>query len=360
MSAAEILGAMRRFRAAKVLVVGDLMLDEFVWGRVERISPEGPVPVVHVEREEHRLGAAANVAHNIRALGGRVLICGALGDDAAGHRLVGALRTARIDAKGVFLSRSESTIRKTRVIAHQQQVTRLDRENEHHGRSRAALQARAYALARLWQTDAVVLSDYGKGMITEGFLTAIAAARARRPFRLIIDPKRSNFPFYRGASLLTPNREEASQAAGVDIRDHESLLTAGATLLTRWQAEAVLITRGEEGMTLFRRGRPPRHFSTMARQVFDVTGAGDTVVAACALALAAGTSLETAAVLANHAAGIVVGQVGTAVVTADQLRSSVRDVDRATPRRAVAPVEHSWKNIAARTLQRRRPRARRT
>lgn len=343
MDASGISAVLRRFPSTKVLVVGDLVLDEFVWGRVERISPEAPVPVVHVQAEGHRLGAAANVAHNIRALGGRALMCGALGDDAAGRRLMDELRRVRIDARGVFLSRDQSTIRKTRIIAHQQQVARLDRESDNHADARATLRARAYALAHLWRADAVIISDYGKGMITERFLAALAAARRRRPFRLIIDPKRANFSFYRGASLLTPNRDEASEAAGIEIRDEASLVRAGAVLLDRWEAEAVLVTRGEWGMTLFRHDRPPRHFPTVARQVFDVTGAGDTVVAATALALAAGSSLETAAILANHAAGVVVGEVGTAVVTVEQLRASVRSHRRQPP--TVSRREQAWKGI---------------
>jgi D-beta-D-heptose 7-phosphate kinase/D-beta-D-heptose 1-phosphate adenosyltransferase len=169
----------------------------------------------------------------------------------------------------------------------------------------------------------VVISDYGKGLITPALLDALAAMRARRPFPLLIDPKKANFDHYRGASLLTPNRDEASQASGIEIRDAASLARAGAALLERWQAEAVLITRGEQGMSLFARRAAARHFPTVARQVYDVTGAGDTVVAACALALGAGASLEAAAILANHAAGIVVGEVGTATVDAKRLKADV-------------------------------------
>src|SRR6185369_6551896 len=173
------------------------------------------------------------------------------------------------------------------------------------------------------RADVVVISDYGKGLITAPLLAALAALRARRPFPLVIDPKKVNYAHYRRPSLVTPNREEASQASGVEIRDAKSLSRAGAVLLERWQAESVLITRGELGMSLFVPGAPERHFPTAARRVFDVTGAGDTVVATCALALGARASLETAAVLANHAAGIVVGEVGTATVSAKQLQAEV-------------------------------------
>jgi len=312
-----------RFAGRKVLITGDLMLDHFVWGRVERISPEAPVPVVRVTAENYCLGGAANVMNNVCALAGRVTACGVVGADTAGRRLVELLRRQQIDTAGVFRSRDEPTTRKTRIIAHQQQVVRFDRESDATA-GRARERARGFLLGNLWRADVVVLSDYGKGLITPELLAILAGVRRRRAFPLVIDPKMENFAHYRGASLLTPNRDEASQASGIEIRDAVSLERAGAELLERWQSEAVLITRGEAGMSLFVAGDRPRHFPTVARHVYDVTGAGDTVVATCALALAAGATLPTAAVLANHAAGIVVGEVGTAAVTAAQLRADLR------------------------------------
>jgi D-beta-D-heptose 7-phosphate kinase/D-beta-D-heptose 1-phosphate adenosyltransferase len=324
-----------RFAKVRVLVAGDLMLDTFIWGRVERISPEAPVPVVQVTEESRRLGGSANVINNIRALGGRAIACGVVGADLAGRQLLADLRRIGADVAGVMQGRDAATTRKIRIIAHQQQVVRLDRENAHPHDSRAAARARGYLLANAARADVVVLSDYGKGLVTPPLLAALAALRAaprprgRGPFRLVIDPKRGNFPYYRGASLVTPNQGEASQASGIDIHDERSLTRAGAALLERWQAEAVLITRGEHGMALFVPGAPVRHFPTAARHVYDVTGAGDTVIATCALALAAGASLETAAVLANHAAGIVVGEVGTAAVSAAQLKREVGSARKA-------------------------------
>jgi D-glycero-beta-D-manno-heptose-7-phosphate kinase len=312
---------LRLFPRVRVLVVGDLMLDQFIWGSVERISPEAPVPVVQVTAESFRLGGAANVVNNVRALGGIAAVCGVVGRDAAGRRLVRELQAVGSDVRGVPAARNEATTRKTRIIAHRQQVVRLDRDDRCGGR--AAARARAFALAHLHDNDVVVVSDYGKGMITPDFLERLGDARARRPFLLVIDPKKENFPYYRSASLVTPNRDEASQASGVEIHDQPSLLEAGQVLLDRWEAEAVLITRGEEGMSLFVRGAPVRHFPTVARQVFDVTGAGDTVVATCALALGAGAGLDEAAVLANHAAGVVVGEIGTATVTVARLRDDL-------------------------------------
>jgi D-glycero-beta-D-manno-heptose-7-phosphate kinase len=312
-----------RFPRVRVLVAGDLMLDHFIWGSVERISPEAPVPVVQVTEESRRLGGAANVIHNLCALGGQVIACGVVGADDAGRQLVDDLRRLGADVSGVVQSRAAATTRKTRIIAHQQQVVRLDQEDAGQGDSSAAARARGFLLANLARADVVVISDYGKGLITPTLLAALAALRAQRGFPLVIDPKKVNYAHYRRPSLVTPNREEASQASGVEIRDAKSLSRAGAVLLERWQAEAVLITRGEHGMSLFARGVPERHFSTVARHVYDVTGAGDTVVAACALALGARASLEAAAVLANHAAGIVVGEVGTATVTAQQLKADL-------------------------------------
>lgn len=312
-----------RFPRVRVLVAGDLMLDSFIWGRVERISPEAPVPVVQVTNESRRLGGAANVVANIRALGGRVEACGVVGTDVAGRQLLGDLRRIGAGVAGVAQGREAATTRKTRIIAHQQQVVRLDRESAGQRDSRGAARARGFLLAHARQADVVVVSDYGKGLITAPLLAALAGLWAQRRFRLIIDPKRENFGHYRGASLVTPNQGEASQASGIDIHDRRSLSRAGAELLRRWEAEAVLITRGEEGMSLFVRGVPERHFPTLARHVYDVTGAGDTVIATCALALGAGASLETAAILANHAAGIVVGEVGTATVSAKELKADV-------------------------------------
>ncbi len=312
----------RRFADARLLVIGDLMLDQFIWGRVERISPEAPVPVVQVTRESFHLGGAANVVHNACALGGHATACGALGHDSAGRRLLAELKHIGAGTTGISSSRGTVTVRKTRIIAHNQQVVRLDREQTALGGA-ARTQLARFLEQHLWDFDAIVLSDYGKGVIDADLLAVLRAARARRPFRLIVDPKKPNFAHYSGITLATPNVSEAAAAAGIEIHDEASLTAAGHHLLSSWDAEAVLITRSEQGMTLVTRQGGVRHLPTMARQVFDVTGAGDTVVATCALALAAGASFEVAALLANHAAGVVVGKVGTATVSAAELRKAV-------------------------------------
>jgi D-beta-D-heptose 7-phosphate kinase/D-beta-D-heptose 1-phosphate adenosyltransferase len=321
-------GLLGRFSRVRVLVVGDLMLDEFIFGRVDRISPEAPVPVVHVGREELRPGGAGNVVSNVRALGGRATACGLVGQDAAGSQLRQALRATGASTTGILATRGRRTTQKTRIIAHQQQVVRLDHEDGDSPSAAEARRLRDMVLRQLSRADVLIVSDYGKGAIGPELLGALAEMRRRRPFTWLIDPKRANFPHYRRASLVKPNRDEAAQASGIDIRDGASLRAAGERLLAHWEAESVLISQGEGGMALFKHG--PRgdvmveEFPTVARQVFDVTGAGDTVLATCALALGAGGSLEEATVLANHAAGVVVGRVGTATTTTAELRAAMR------------------------------------
>ena len=314
----------RRFGRVRVLVVGDLMLDRFIWGRVERISPEAPVPVVHVSRDDARPGGAGNVVSNIRALGGAAAVSGIVGDDVAGKTLSRMLAGLGASVAGVVVDRHRPTIEKTRIIAHHQQLVRLDREAAAGALGRAATRVRDYVLGARRRYDVLVLSDYNKGVIGAELLDALAAAHRRDPFLWVVDPKRANFARYRHVSLVKPNREEAAAASGIEIHDTASLRRAGDRLLAQWDAEAVLISRGEEGMALFKRGGGVETFPTVAREVFDVTGAGDTVIASCALALGAGGSLEEATVLANHAAGVVVGKVGTATVTAAELRAALR------------------------------------
>jgi D-beta-D-heptose 7-phosphate kinase/D-beta-D-heptose 1-phosphate adenosyltransferase len=313
----------RRFARVRILVVGDLMLDRFVWGRVERISPEAPVPVVHVTREDARPGGAGNVVSNVRALGGRAAVSGLVGDDAAGKLLTRMLADLGAATGGLIVDRHRPTIEKTRIIAHHQQVVRLDREDAAgDGGGRASGRVRDHVLRERRRADVVVLSDYNKGVIGAELLDALAAAHEREPFRWVVDPKRENFARYRRVTLVKPNREEAAAASGIPIRDRASLRRAGDRLLDQWEAEAVLISRGEEGMALFKRGGTVEEFPTVAREVFDVTGAGDTVIATCALALGAGGTPEEATVLANYAAGVVVGKIGTATVAAPELRAA--------------------------------------
>jgi rfaE bifunctional protein kinase chain/domain len=318
-----------RFSRVRVLVIGDLMLDHYIWGQVQRISPEAPVPVVRVTHESVRAGGAGNVVANVQALGGRVVACGIVGKDQAGRRLLHELTGSGAGAAGVVTSSAAVTTSKTRIIAHSiahnQQVVRLDREQNDEPDGQVRVKMRGFVQKHLSDFDVVVVSDYGKGAVDVEMLALLAELRERRRFLYLIDPKRRNFAHYRGASLVKPNKEEAGLATGLEIRDEAGLCQAGDRLLDLWQSEAILVSRGEEGMSLFKRNGGVQHFPTTAREVFDITGAGDTVLATCALALGAGASLEEATVLANHAAGVVVGKVGTATVRPEELHAVLRE-----------------------------------
>jgi rfaE bifunctional protein kinase chain/domain len=320
---------LRRFSRVRVLVIGDLMLDRYIWGQVERISPEAPVPVVRVSRENTRAGGAGNVVTNIQALGGQAVACGIIGKDQAGRQLLQELRATGAGTAGIVAHSIGQTTSKTRIIAHSlhqnQQLVRLDREQPDEIDRRTHLQLQSFVQHHASEFAVVVVSDYAKGVVNLELLTLLAELRDKRRFFYLIDPKRRHFADYRGASLVKPNKEEAGLAAGVEIRDEAGLCQAGERLLELWQSEAILVSRGEEGMSLFQRQKQAQHFLTTAREVFDVTGAGDTVLATCALALGAGATLEEATILANHAAGVVVGKVGTATVNQAELHAALRE-----------------------------------
>jgi len=308
-----------RFAGRCILVLGDLMLDEFIWGRVRRISPEAPVPVVEVERQTLVLGGAGNVAANLVALGARPAPFGVAGDDANTERMRAAFHDIGVSSDGIVVDASRATTLKTRIIAHNQQVVRADRES----RAPVSNAIEAAIIARftsaLDAADAVVVSDYNKGLLTPRLLAETLAAARQRGLPVCLDPKMRSFAGYQPVTVITPNHQEAAEAAGLAIEDEASLIEAGRRLLGAIDCRAVLITRGEEGMALFTDGGEVTRIPTVAREVYDVTGAGDTVIATLALALAAGASFAEAAILANHAAGVVVGKVGTATVTRDEL-----------------------------------------
>lgn len=343
----------RGFAGARVLVVGDLMLDRFVRGDVWRISPEAPVPVVAVRSEDVHPGGAGNVVANLAALGSRASVVGWVGRDAAGRELRALLETLGADASGVVASDSVVTIEKTRIVAHAQQMVRLDREPSPPGEPlrRAVVERAAKALGRV---DAVVVSDYGKGAVGPELLRFLGDRGARGSRPLLVDPKQSNFAHYRGATLVKPNALEARDATGIAIVDDATLEAAGADLIERWECENVLLSRGEHGISLFRRGRGSTHFPTAAREVFDVTGAGDTVIAVAALALARGGTPEDAAWLANVAAGVVVGKVGTATLDESELQLAIEDALAA----GMSPPRASAAPRTARTVRARRSRSR--
>lgn len=322
----RLLGLLGKFSRRRLMVVGDLMLDRFIWGEVDRISPEAPVPVLRVTSESFRLGGAANVAHNIRTLGGSVSVAGIVGPDRMGRMLLRELRDIGVPTAGVFLENGFQTIQKTRVIAHprNQQIVRLDRENRAAARRPMRERIRRFVSRQLSRCDGVVISDYGKGVIQGELLDMIAGWAREKNLLCVVDPKKENFKSYRGASLVTPNLEEAAEASGIEIRNEASLLAAGRKLIEIWQTKAVLITRGSRGMSLFRPGREVRHFPTESREIFDVTGAGDTVVAALALALASGATYEEAATIGNLAGGLVGEEVGPVAVALRDLKLAAR------------------------------------
>ena len=313
----------QRFPQASVLVVGDLILDHYVMGRVSRISPEAPVPVVHVESESLRLGGAANVFNNILALGGKADLCGVIGADESGRLLMKELGSKRSGRGGIVIDHDRPTTRKSRVIAHNQQIVRCDVEGRNE--LKAILQRRIlkYVESRLRELSCVVVSDYAKGVVTATLMSEITRLAALRKIPVIVDPKVEHFGFYKGVTVITPNHVEATQAAGVHGDDNEAIDEAGAMIRQRLGCQSVLITRGEKGMSLYEGGGACWHLPTRARQVYDITGAGDTVIGTLALALSTGASIKSGAMLANVAAGIVVGMVGTATVAPKQLAEAL-------------------------------------
>jgi D-beta-D-heptose 7-phosphate kinase/D-beta-D-heptose 1-phosphate adenosyltransferase len=313
-----------RFSKARVLVVGDVMIDHYVWGSVTRISPEAPVPVVSVTKETMLLGAAANVVNNIHALGGTVGVCGVIGNDDAGQRLARLLRDQGIDTDGLMVEDGRPTTIKTRVIAHNQQVVRFDREARNSIERDTHRDIYEHVRRRIGEgLDAIVLSDYCKGVVTKPLVRDIVRLARKSGVIVSVDPKVSHFGMYSGVTILTPNAKEASVGAKIDIEDEKSLLRAGSSLLRRLKCDALLITRGEHGMSLFERGGRVTHIPTVAREVYDVTGAGDTVISVLTLAMAAGAPMGDAARISNYAAGIVVGVVGTATVRPGELKENI-------------------------------------
>jgi len=313
----------QRFPQASLLVIGDLILDHYVMGRVSRISPEAPVPVVHVESETLRLGGAANVFNNILALGGKADLCGVIGADESGRLLLKELGQTRSGRGGVIIDHDRPTTRKSRVIAHNQQIVRYDMEGRQELKGTLQKRLLRYVESRIRELSCIVVSDYAKGVVSAALMTELTRMAALRKIPIIVDPKVEHFSYYKGVTVMTPNHLEATQAAGLHGDDDQTINQAGTVIRQRLGCQSVLITRGEKGMSLYEGEGTSWHLPTQARQVYDVTGAGDTVIGTLALALATGANMREAATLANHAAGIVVGMVGTATVSPKQLLEAV-------------------------------------
>jgi rfaE bifunctional protein kinase chain/domain len=329
------LSLLNRFAGTPLLVVGDLMVDRYIRGQVQRLSPEAPVPVVDVRSEEFMPGGAGNVASNIAALGGRPLLISVIGHDTEGDLLLSALRERGVDVDGVGKDGARPTILKTRVIAGHQQVVRFDRE------SRQPLGREVIRLLldrvedRIGEAKGIVLSDYGKGVINAGLLKALLALARRRGKFVTVDPKVEHFLRYRGVTCITPNLKEAVEGIrSLPPKTDAEVDLIGRRILKRLHCESVLVTRGERGMSLYRHSGKPLHIPAQAQEVFDVTGAGDTVISVLSLGLAAGGSLEDAARVANLAAGVVVAKLGTATVHPDEIRAAMEHWHGAARHRA--------------------------
>jgi len=306
-------------------VVGDLMIDQYLWGNVSRISPEAPVPVVRLERESFRLGGAGNVVNNLVALGSRAVPAGVRGDDRQGDLLETFCRDTGIPTDALVVAAGRPTTVKTRVIAHNQQVVRVDREVDSPLDPAVAGRLKEKALSALAGAHGLVVSDYDKGGVSADLLEAILPEAARRRLPVVVDPKVRLFPHYRPATVVTPNTREAMEAAGLPARTEAEFDAVGRKLLDLLDSPYVLITRGERGMLLVRREGGNLRIAATGREVFDVTGAGDTVAATLILSLAAGASMEEAALLSNRAAGVVVGRIGAATLTARDLLETFVD-----------------------------------
>ena len=322
-------------RSRRFLVIGDLMLDEFVWGKVGRISPEAPVPVVEVTGESFYPGGAANVARNLREFTDNVAVLGAVGQDSSGRRLQGLLADQKIELLKSIDPGDFETIVKTRIIARHQQVVRVDRERLlelSNGQIEAVVNA---VREKLPEIDAIVVEDYGKGFVAAELVSRIAKEAKSAGKIVTADPNPRNPIDWSGMTAVKPNRTEAFLAAGITCRDPDAppekdpdLSRAGETLLKKWGAKYILVTLGEHGMMLFESGQKPHHIPTKARQVFDVSGAGDTAIALFTLALSAGANAVEAADVANHASAVVVAKLGTATVTRNELMANFRDDEK--------------------------------
>ena len=316
-----------KFDRCNILVVGDLMVDEYLWGDVERISPEAPVQVVTIKDEDFSLGGSGNVVNNIVALGAKVSAVGVIGTGRDGQLLLNKLNELGVDIAGIFQDSNRPTTRKTRIIASNQHVLRIDRETKESISEPTFEEIAKYLEDKIPDVDVILISDYGKGLITEALMARLIAAAQKHKKITIADPKGLDFSKYSGVSLITPNKKEAALASGIEVVDEKTLIEAGNKILQRVGIDKLLITCGKDGMVLFDRNKAPYKIRAETRQVYDVSGAGDTVLAVFGLSVASGISFEDGAVLANTSAGIVVGKVGTATVSRQELSSALKHDD---------------------------------
>ncbi|KJJ85705.1 ADP-heptose synthase [Candidatus Omnitrophus magneticus] len=314
----------KKFSNKKVLVIGDLLLDQYIWGDVSRISPEAPVPVIWVKRENYMPGGACNVANNLAELGADVFLVGIIGSDERADILKSKLSARNINTSGVFTDNERQTSLKTRVIAHSQQVVRIDREDILDLKPHLSKKIINYVLENIPQIDGIIIEDYGKGLISGDLLEPIISAARKYKKIISVDPKEYHFLFYKRATVITPNHHEAGKAVGFTLRGEDDIERAGRKLLEKLKTDSILITLGEKGMMLFEEDAEPFKIPTVAQEVYDVSGAGDTVIAVYTLALVSGLTPKLAAYISNCAGGIVVGKVGTATVTKNELLARLK------------------------------------
>jgi D-beta-D-heptose 7-phosphate kinase/D-beta-D-heptose 1-phosphate adenosyltransferase len=315
-----------RAAPTRILVVGDVMLDEFVFGAVQRISPEAPVPVVEITGKRYAAGGAANVATNVASLGASVSLAGVTGCDEPAEQFDRIVASSQIDTSALQRDSSRPTTSKTRIVAGGQQIVRIDHESRSFLPDAVETNLIAAATAAIRDAGACVISDYGKGVVSARLVAALVAAAAKYEVPLIVDPKGHDYRKYAGVAVVTPNLKEAELAASLPIANDDDLIMAASRILSIARCSALLVTQGASGMTLFREGSKALHSAAVAHQVFDVTGAGDTVVATLALGMACGLAVEDAMLLANIAAGIVVAKPGTATVTLDEIGDFLQHV----------------------------------
>jgi len=319
---------LEQFSGKRIGVVGDLMLDRYYWGSISRISPEAPVPVVEVESQSTRLGGAANVANNIASLGGIPLMIGVIGDDSGGKRLRSIVEEAGFPTAGLVIDKSRPTTTKTRVIAHSQHVVRIDQEVKNDVGKEILAKILDTLRAELSTLDAIILEDYNKGVVVKNLIHEISALARKAEKTVTVDPKFHNFFEYTNVTVFKPNRKETEEALGRRLTDVRSIEEAGWDLVKRLETDNVLLTLGEKGMSLFERGGDVTHVETRAQHVADVSGAGDTVISTLTMAIVAGATVKEASALANHAGGVVCGEVGIVPIQRDALLNAVLEKQR--------------------------------
>ncbi len=321
----EILKSINEFKTKNILVIGDIMVDEYIWGSVNRISPEAPVPVVLANKETKIPGGATNVVNNLVGLNTNVFIAGVVGVDENAKFLKKYLKKKKVNIDSIFTEEGRYTSLKTRIVAHNQQIVRVDKETIKPISKESVKKILNFVKQNIKNIDAIIISDYGKGVIIPEVIEPIIKYANKYNKIISVDPKIEHFFYYKNVSLITPNHFEASKALNIKLTNQEDVYQAGKKIMKRLNLQSLFITQSSDGMSIFVKNRKPKHIPTSARKVYDVTGAGDTVISTATAALSTGLDFEKAAILSNYAAGIVVGEVGTTTISAEKLRKALEN-----------------------------------